>query len=57
MFRRTLCASQRGTGRGEAVRNNHVLIDFENVHVRTLNLLQGEHFRVIVFLGPHDRQE
>lgn len=39
------------------MRNNHVLIDFENVYVRTLNLLQGEHFRVIVFLGPHDRQE
>lgn len=31
---------------------NYVLIDFENVHVKSLDLLQGEHFHVIVFLGP-----
>src|SRR5690606_7639197 len=35
-----------------ALRTNHVLIDFENVHVKSLDLLKGEHFRVIVFLGP-----
>ena len=34
------------------MRTNHVLIDFENVHVKSLDLLKGEHFRVIVFLGP-----
>ena len=34
------------------MRTNYVLIDFENVHVKSLDLLQGEHFRVIVFLGP-----
>lgn len=34
------------------MRTNYVLIDFENVHVKSLELLQGEHFRVIVFLGP-----
>lgn len=34
------------------MRTNHVLIDFENVHVKSLELLKGEHFRVIVFLGP-----
>lgn len=34
------------------MRTNHVLIDFENVHVKSLDLLKGEHFRVMVFLGP-----
>lgn len=34
------------------MRTNYVLIDFENVHVKSLDLLQGEHFRVVVFLGP-----
>ena len=34
------------------MRTNHVLIDFENVHVKSLELLKGEHFRVMVFLGP-----
>ncbi|MDG3064493.1 hypothetical protein ACFQ4M_00910 [Thauera mechernichensis] len=34
------------------MRTNHVLIDFENVHVKSLDLLDGEHYRVIVFLGP-----
>lgn len=34
------------------MRANYVLIDFENVHVRSLDLLDGEHFRVTVFLGP-----
>jgi len=29
-----------------------VQIDFEKVHVKSLDLLQGEHFHVIVFLGP-----
>lgn len=34
------------------MRTNYVLIDFENVHVKSLDLLEGEHFRVMVFLGP-----
>ena len=31
---------------------SYVLIDFENVHVKTLALLKGDKFRVKVFLGP-----
>ena len=31
---------------------NYVLIDYENVQVKSLVLLKGEHFRVQVFLGP-----
>lgn len=30
---------------------NYVLIDYENVQVKSLALLKGEHFRVQVFLG------
>lgn len=31
---------------------NYILIDFENVHVKSLALLKGELFEVRVFLGP-----
>lgn len=31
---------------------HYVLIDYENVQVKSLALLKGEHFRVKVFLGP-----
>src|SRR6478735_8807173 len=31
---------------------NYVLIDFENVQVKSLELLKGDNFRVKVFLGP-----
>ena len=31
---------------------SYVLIDFENVQVKSLALLKGEHFQVKVFLGP-----
>jgi len=34
------------------VQTNHVLIDYENVQVKSLALLKGEHFKVHVFLGP-----
>lgn len=34
------------------MRNNYVLIDYENVRVESLALLKGEHFHVRVFLGP-----
>ena len=31
---------------------SYVLIDFENVQVKSLALRKGEHFQVKVFLGP-----
>lgn len=34
------------------LKTNYVLIDYENVHVKSLALLKGEHFQVRVFLGP-----
>ena len=34
------------------MRTNYVLIDFESVQVKSLELLMAEHFRVFVFLGP-----
>jgi hypothetical protein len=37
-----------------SVRTNYVFIDYENVQVASLDLLKGEHFRLWVFLGPHD---
>lgn len=36
------------------MRTNYILIDYENVQVKSLALLKGEHFRVIVFLGPNN---
>ena len=33
------------------MRTHYVLIDYENVQVKSLALLKGEHFRVQVFLG------
>ena len=33
---------------------NYVLVDYENVQVKSLALLKGEHFRVRVFLGPNN---
>lgn len=34
------------------MKTSYVLIDFENVQVKSLALLKGENFRVKVFLGP-----
>lgn len=34
------------------MKTHYVLIDYENVQVKSLALLKGEHFRVRVFLGP-----
>jgi hypothetical protein len=34
------------------MKTNYVLIDYENVQVKSLALLKGEYFRVHVFLGP-----
>ncbi|BCG24188.1 hypothetical protein TUM18999_23790 [Pseudomonas tohonis] len=36
------------------MRTNYVLIDYENVQVKSLGLLQEEHFRARVFLGPNN---
>jgi hypothetical protein len=34
------------------MKTNYILIDYENVPVKSLALLKGDHFRVKVFLGP-----
>jgi hypothetical protein len=34
------------------LKTNHVLIDYENVQVKSLERLRAEHFRIYVFLGP-----
>lgn len=34
------------------MQTHYILIDFENVQVKSLALLQGERFRIWVFLGP-----
>jgi hypothetical protein len=36
------------------MKTNYVLIDYENVQVKSLALLAGEHFRVRLFLGVND---
>ena len=38
------------------MKTNYVLIDFENVQVKSLELLTGEHFNVRVFLGPTNKK-
>ena len=38
------------------MKTNYVLIDYENVHVKSLALLSGEHFRVRLFLGPNNKK-
>lgn len=34
------------------LKTNYVLIDYENVQVKSLSLLKDEYFHVRVFLGP-----
>lgn len=36
------------------MRINYVLVDYENVQVHSLDLLQQPHFRVQIFLGPNN---
>lgn len=36
------------------MRTNYVLIDYENLPVDSLELLQPEHFRLRIFLGPNN---
>ena len=34
----------------------HILVDFENVQPKDLSLLNGDCFRVVIFLGPHQNR-
>lgn len=36
------------------MKTNYVLVDCENVPAPAISLLKGEHFRVILFLGPNN---
>lgn len=36
------------------MRTNYVLIDYESIQVKSLDLLQDSHFRLRVFLGPNN---
>jgi PIN domain len=36
------------------LKTNHVLIDYENVQVKSLELLQADYFRVHIFLGTNN---
>ena len=38
------------------MRTNYVLIDYENVQVKSLALLKGVQFQVRVFLGPNNKK-
>jgi hypothetical protein len=38
------------------LKTNYVLIDYENVQVKSLSLLRGDHFHVRVFLGPSNNK-
>jgi len=40
-------------GRGKNMTTNYVLIDFENVQPRNLDILRKHPFRVLVFVGSH----
>lgn len=45
---------RESVGGSGSVKINYVLVDYENVQVKSLELLKGEHFRVRVFLGPNN---
>jgi hypothetical protein len=34
------------------MKTNYVLIDYENVHLKSISLLKGDRFQVFIFLGP-----
>ena len=36
------------------MKTNYVLVDYENIQVKSLTLLKDECFRVRVFLGPNN---
>lgn len=44
------------SARGIDLKTNYVLIDYENVQVKSLALLKGEQFQVRVFLGPNNKK-
>jgi hypothetical protein len=47
------CRSEQVSSRGEGVRKNIVLIDFENIQPSSLEALTHDHFRVLVFVGAN----
>lgn len=49
-----MSASKQNSRKATAPKTNYVLVDYENVPVRSLGQLAGEHFRVTVFLGPNN---
>lgn len=36
------------------MKTNYILIDYENVQIRSMERLQGSQFKVLVFLGPNN---
>lgn len=38
------------------MKNNYVLIDFENVQPKNLNILKGRDFKVLLFIGEHQNK-
>lgn len=50
---RQLCSGTR-SGQGLKLKTKYILVDYENVQVKSLDLLRKEHFRVKVFLGPQN---
>ena len=36
------------------MKTNYILVDYENVQIRSLERLQGPQFKVLVFLGPNN---
>ncbi|MCO6059244.1 PIN domain-containing protein [Pseudomonas sp. MOB-449] len=50
----TRMANRHGRQSPSRMRTNYVLIDYENLPVDSLELLQPEHFRLRIFLGPNN---
>ena len=38
------------------MKNNYILIDFENVQPKNLGILKGRDFKVILFVGAHQNK-
>lgn len=49
-----MSASKQNGKKATTPKTNYVLVDYENVPVRSLGQLAGERFRVTVFLGPNN---
>ena len=37
------------------LKNNYIFVDYENVQVKTISLLKGDHFHITIFLGPNNK--